>query len=484
MLRSMTEMAQLLAGVYGRQSRNKAKSIAEQITAGIGVVAENGWQLANTYQDGSSASRYARQGRDDWQRVLDDIAAGRLTVLILWEASRGDRTLTTWSGLLDLCREHGVQIYVISDERLYDPRKPRDWKTLATAGVDSAGESDLISVRVRRGHAGAAAAGRPSHGRTPFGYVRRYDTHTGELVGQEVDPETAPIVREIFARIAKGEAVSAIAHDFNDRGVRTVGAVKWYRTRVRDIATNPAYLGRRVYNSEITDGMWPALVDADDWRTAQRILSDPARVTTRPGRAVHLLSYLGTCGPCGAALTAVRGRYRCLERGCVTIIQRETDDLVERMVFARARQADVYERLRQAGADTDKAASAAQDEVDALAARLEEWRLSGARGETSPASLAVIEADLSAQIRTAQRRVAVAQIPPELRLILEPGVDVRVRWDAAPMAARRRIVAYMATITVGPGVPGSPTFDFWRLGGSRWAGDPQTWGEKWTEDGL
>lgn len=478
-------MTELLAGVYGRQSRNKSKSITEQLTAGSHVIAENGWTPAGQYQDGSSASRYARTARDDWQRVLDDIASGALHILILWEASRGSRELEDWAALLNLCRKHQVSIYIISDGHLYDPRKPRDWKSLASAGVDSAGESDLISVRVRRGHAGAAAAGRPSHGRTPYGYVRRYDPGTGELVGQEIDPDTAPYVREIFTRIAKGEAVSTIVKDFNERQVPTPGAVMWYRVRVRDLAMNRAYIGERVYNGTTSRGTWPALVEPEQFFAVQQILTDPKRVTTRPGRAVHLLSYLGTCAPCGSPLTAVRGRYRCLDNGCVTIVQHETDRFVEDVVLGRLSQPDVYEQLRQHGAETDRAALDARNEVARLTDQLDGWRKSAAKGETSPASLAVIEADLSAQIRTAERRAAVAEVPPELRSILEPGVDVRVRWDAAPMPARRRVIAFMTTVNVDRSdAPGSRPFDSARLGGSRWSSNGRAWGEEWTSTSL
>lgn len=482
----MTEHVQELAGIYGRQSRNKAKSIDEQINAGEAVARENGWSVSGRYQDGSSASRYARKGRDDWQQVLADIADGTFTVLILWEASRGDRDLTNWSAMLDLCRKHGVTIYIIADERLYDPRKARDWKTLATAGVDSAGESDLISVRVRRGHAGAAAAGRPSHGRTPYGYVRRYDPATGELVGQEPDPVTAPIVRELYARLAKGETIAAIVRDFNERNLpRAANAAQWYPVRVRDLAMNRAYLGERTYNGTVSQGIWPALVGAEQFYDVQRILTDPKRVTTRPGKGVHLLSYLATCHPCGSPLTAVRGRYKCNAKGCVTTVQYETDRFIEKMLFEKLSQPKVYEQLRQANAGTNQAADDAAKEIAQLTEDLRMWRLSGARRETSPASLAVIEADLDAQIRAAERRRIVAEIPPELREFVEPGVDIRVRWDAAPMAAKRRVIAYMATVTVDRSpVPGGRVFHFARLGWSRWTGDPQTWGEKWAEEGV
>jgi DNA invertase Pin-like site-specific DNA recombinase len=480
----MTDHVQVHAGIYGRQSRNKAKSIDEQLTAGQAVASENGWTVSGRYQDGSSASRYARKGRDDWDRVLADIETGAFTILILWEASRGDRNLTSWSQLLDLCRAKGVQIYVIADERAYDPRKASDWKSLARAGVDSAGESDLISVRVRRGHAGAAAAGRPSHGRTPFGYRRTYDPKTGQLAGQEIDPDTAPIVQEIFRRIAKGEAVSTIVDDFNERGVKTSGAAKWYRVRVRDIAMNRAYLAQRVYNGTISEGIWPEIVDAELFHAAQRVLTDPARVTTRPGRAVHLLSYLGTCEPCGSGLTAVRGRYRCLDKGCVTIVQAETDRFVEDVVLGWLSRPGVYEQLRQHGEEDDEAVVAARKEIAKLEDQLNVWRLSAARSATTPASLAVIEADIAGQIRTLQRRADAAAIPPALRAILEPGADVRVRWEDAPMAARRRVIAHLTTVTVDRSdVPGSRVFDSGRLACSRWKTTGRTWGERWSESG-
>lgn len=473
------------AGIFGRQSRNKAKSIAEQIATGHAVAAENGWPVAKVYEEGTSASRYARKRREVWRACLADIGAGAFEVLILWEASRGDRTLTSWSAFLDLCRERGVQVYVITDERLYDPSKARDWKTLATAGVDSAGESDLLSVRVKRGHDGAAAAGRPGHGRVPYGYRRTYDPRSGALVGQEPDPVAAPVVREVFTRLASGEAISAVVDDFNTRGVPTAGAARWYRVRVRDLATNPTYIALRTHNGIAYAGCWEPLVDPALFYAVARILGDPKRVTTRPGKARHLLSYLGTCGVCGAPLTAVRGRYRCLDKGCVTIVQADTDAFVTRMVVVKLATPAVYDQLRQAGDDTDQAAVQAQAEVDALDVRLQQWRASAASGETSPASLAVIEGELTRQIRAAQRRAAAAGVPPELRAILEPGEDVQTRWDAAPLPARRRALAYMSTISIGPAdKPGSRLFDYRRLGSSRWAGDPLTWGQRWPDDGA
>lgn len=457
----MSQGAPPRVGIYSRQSRNKTKSITEQTEAGRKVAAAEGWTVVGEYEDGSSASRYARKNREAWTRVLADIDAGRLDILCLWEASRGDRTLTTWSSLLDLCRDRGVSIYVISDERAYNPRKSSDWKSLARAGVDSAGESDQLSDRVRRGQEGAAAKGRPAHGRVPYGYRRRFDSDTGVLAGWEIDPKTAPVVRRIFADIARGVPVSRVTNALNDEGVPRIGSARtWYRQRIRDIVGNAAYIGLRAYNGVEYDGTWSPIVDKTTFYTAQRVLSEPARTTTKPGRARHLLSYLGVCDPCGAGLTAVRGRYRCSARGCVTVVQDDVDAYVTAFVVGRLSRPDVYQSLRRAGEDADQRVIAAEEEAAQLRRELDGWRESAADGKTSRESLAVIEARLAARIKDADARVKRYAVPPLLRTFLSPGEDVAARWESAPLAARRDLLRAFWEVRIGPAtVPGSRLFE-------------------------
>lgn len=469
------------AGVYGRQSRGKAKSITDQIAAGEEVCEAEGWQLVETYQDGSSASRYARKGRDDWQRCLGDIEAGHLTILILWESSRGDRTLTTWSAMLDLCRDRGVRIYVVSHERLYDPRKHRDWKTLAEDGIASASETDLLSLRVRRGHASSAKAGRPAHGKTPIGYKRTYDPDSGELSGQVPDERHRETVVEIITRVAARVPISRLEREFNERGVPTIdGARRWYRQRFADIARNPAYIGVRVYNGQQYPGAWPGLVDPEVFQAAQRVLADPKRLSVKPGRQRHLLSYLATAAPCGGPLMAVRGRYRCYDDGCVTIVQDDTDALVTEQLLLRLSHEDVYGRLRQQGDEADAKATAAREELAELNSRMDDWRRSAALGNTSPESFAVIEAEIKGMIRKLEKEIGPGESPPELMALIAPGGDVRARWSVLTVQARRAVLRQACVLTVDRADnPGSRTFEPWRLAGSQWVGDDLTWGQRW-----
>nr|MDT0665821.1 recombinase family protein [Micromonospora sp. DSM 115978] len=205
--------------------------------------------------NGRSASEFARRDREEWDRLMSDLRAGRGDALWLWEASRGDRKLTEWSALLDYCHAHGVLIHVSSHERTYDMANDRDWETLAEEGIRSAAESKKISKRVRRGTAGSIRAGKPI-GTVPYGYRRRYDPDTKKLVAQEPDPDTAPVVAEVVAKVAKSKALTAVARELNERGVVSPGGNVWSASTVRRIASNEVYVSRRSHNGETHAGQW------------------------------------------------------------------------------------------------------------------------------------------------------------------------------------------------------------------------------------
>src|SRR5271165_2238762 len=141
------------AWIYTRRSRVSADqaSIEDQEDRGRESCAEHGWRVAGILSEEKSASRYGKKERGDWAELLRLVGAGEAPILVLWESNRGDRTLTTWSAFLDLCRDKGTRIYIISHERLYNPANHRDWKTLAEDGVNNAYFSEQLSAVVRRG---------------------------------------------------------------------------------------------------------------------------------------------------------------------------------------------------------------------------------------------------------------------------------------------------------------------------------------------
>jgi site-specific DNA recombinase len=476
----------LKAGVYGRQSVNKSKSIKEQLAAGTQAARDHGWEHAASYKDGVSASRYTTKVRSDWEKVLADIGDGTIDVLVLWESSRGDRNLLSWVGFLELCRERGVLIHVVVEDYTYDLTKPRDMKALAEAGVASAFESDMLSVRLQRGFAGAASEGRPHGGTTLYGYRRTYSPVTGKPESLTVVPECAAVVREIFDRLYRGHPVVTVARDLNARSVPGPMGGTWSRRAVCRIAMNDAYVGIRDHKGTKYQATWEPLVDEEIFYSVQQTLNDPDRKTTRPGRQIHLCSYLVHCDRCGTPLSRLTStRYAC-SRGCNSTKVQTLDLVVTEVMIGRLSAPDAAKRLLP---DDEAESVDLRGQMARLQAQLDEWRLSAARGQTSPSSLAVIESELTAQIADLGRQVPESRVPPALRMLLEPGVDVRQRWAGMPVAAHRSVIKSLCDITISQGAVGLKgaahrRATLWRLAGSRWRGDVRTWGELWLEAGV
>src|SRR5712691_88992 len=161
------------AGLYQRVSRlasaaarDDERSIEQQNDGNREACERRRWTIATVYADeGLSASRFASakggSNRKDFRNALADVQAGKIDVLVMGESSRGSRELENWAGLLNACRAARVLIHVTSHDRTYDLSVGRDWRSLAEDGVDSAYESEKLSVRVKRGKADGLAAGRP-----------------------------------------------------------------------------------------------------------------------------------------------------------------------------------------------------------------------------------------------------------------------------------------------------------------------------------
>ena len=447
------------AATYMRVSDDqdeRSRSVGQQgDTLRARCVAE-GWRTVAEYEEPDrSASRFAKKARPKWDQLMDGLRSGTYDVIVLWESSRGDRKLTDWSQFLDICRERDVLIHIESHHHTYDLSIPRDWRTLADEGVDSAYESEKTSMRIKRDMADAAARGRP-HGRLAYGYIRRYDPVTRELIAQEPHPRQAPVVREIITRIASSDAVSAIRRDLNARNVCSPTGGKWAHSTIPHLVLDGVvYIGKRRHNGgPLLDGNWPAIVDEDIYWKAVAVLSDPARRKTalvrggiRPGGAKWLLSYIARCSKCDAPLGV---KYRELVAGSIAYYRCPAghafmpvdffDRAVSEAVIRWAARPGMYEIIMRRD---DSDAVAARDEADAERARLAGFEQDAIAGRISSSSFARISAGIESRIAELDERTR-ASGHPALRELLSQGhrIDnVRAVWYGMPLTAQRHVVS-------------------------------------------
>jgi site-specific DNA recombinase len=459
------------SALYQRVSDGTDKSVDEQNAANEAAAATFGWRTTS-YSDAVSASRFGRRARPGWARLMADVAAGKYQNVILWEGSRGDRKLTSWSAFLDSCRDTGTNIYITSRARLYDMQNSEDWETLARQGVKNAVESEDTSLRVRRGVTGAADSGIP-FGRIPYGYRRTYTSEPGRkkpLPHQEPHPDEAPLVEEIITRISKSDAISAIIKDLAARNVRTRAGGRWSRGSVTRLVTEGVvYIGKRRQNGgPLLDGNWPAIVDPGIYWRAVAVLADPARKPRgggiRPGNARWLLSYLATCDKCGGPLSVRHtprsaGQkppyYRCLNYGCVSAPVEWLDALITAGIVATCSHPILYKFIT---GEEDQEAQSVRDEAQAERDRLADFEEQAITGEISAASFARIAKRIEARIAELDTRAQQLSVPPALRDLVGAPVPDRAlrekaiakRWAGMPVTAQRHVVATLCAPRLRP----------------------------------
>jgi site-specific DNA recombinase len=479
--------AALLAGAaevralrYQRASQDKkeqGKSVHDQDVLNLKEVNSREWTDAGSFTDNDrSASRHASKGRPEFELLIERIRAGKGDVLVIWEMARKERDLAVYVQIRDMCIEAGLFFWLVGGA-LFDLRDKNDRMMLGFQAVQAEWMADSIRDNVLRGIVGAAEAGLP-HGRLTYGYRRIYDSRTKALLRQELDVEVrvataadgtvtqythAGIVREIFEKVTSGVPLITIENQLNARGVPSPNGKAWRRGVVRKMVLNPAYIGKRVLRGEIVgDGIWDGLVDEDMYWAAVRLLQDPSRTTTRPGRAVHLLSYIVPCAVCGGPLsknTVPRKSwsgemYSCLNKRCAAARMDLMDEYVQRVVVAWLSRPDIYQLLTAQTA-TDADVAHARAEAQRLRADLEDWRKLAEAGDVTPISFARAEKGLLAQIAEHDARAAEAGIPPVLRGRI--GEQAVAAWAELgdEVAVKREIIRTVADIRLKPAGKGN-----------------------------
>lgn len=475
---------EMRAFVYGRNSRDplkKGNSVADQVDDGRDLCETHNWPIVGIFdQDvGKSASRYARKKRSDFEALIAGIEAGQCRIVVAFEASRYYRDLEVYLRLRNACMAAGVLLCY--NGSVYDLSKREDRKATAQDALQAEDEAEGIRDRVLRTTRAQAKKGLP-HGRILFGYARRYDPDTGDLIEQYAHPENAAVVREVYKRVAAGETVYAIVKSFNERGIRTQQGCTWKEHHVSSMLRNPGYIGKRVFQGKIVgDATWDAIVDEATYYAVQSIVRHPSRLTVRDRSVKHLLSGIALCGVCEdkqvLRIARDRGRmqYTCPGRFHVGMAEPKLEAYVEEAVIAWLASGGAREAFRPESSDA--AARTARLRQENLVAQLEDAREAASRfrpdgrPELSVASLAALEAQLEPQIEEARAEAEAVGMPPLLRSIVGAD-DVEGTWNSLALTQKRALLRHVVTIRLhkarGRGVrsiePGRVTLD--------WVGQP------------
>ncbi|WP_165975996.1 recombinase family protein [Actinomadura rubrisoli] len=462
--------APLRAVIYARVSQDpkeQLRSVSQQIDECTAECARRGWSLVKVFKDNDrSASRYATKDRPQYAALKTYLREGNADVLVMWESSRAQRDLEDYVKARKIAEDNGVKWSYKG--RLYDLTRTDDRFATGLDALLDERESSITRDRILRDVRGNAQKGRP-HGRLLYGYRREYNSATGDFVRSVIRQDQAQIVREAVRRIAAGEGILTVCRDFNRRGLRTNHGNTWRHFTIRDMVTNPAYIGKRVHQGKVIgDAEWPPILTGNDRQAffaCVRRLNAPGK-KSRPGGVKHLATHIATCGICGAGLSSGRNakkvgqtqgtpRYNCrgdevLTGGCTAIGKSVVDNYINGLVIERLSRPDAAELLTEDALRAEHAA-AALAEAEEKRAILDETADKVAAGTMSVAMASRIEARLLPEIEAAELRANDAGIAPVLREVIRP--DIGKVWPKLPMARRREVVRALMDITVTPPLP-------------------------------
>lgn len=405
---------QIRAGCYCRISSDpddKREGVNRQREDTAALCEIKGWDIAAVYIDNDRSASSGKE-RPEWDRLLADIKAGKIDAIAAWDQDRGWRMMSELEALRKFFTGLGRQVPLATtgqgDIDLYSPTG-----ILAAHIKTAVSEHEIAMMRVRQKRAGRQRAekGRPKW-RQAFGYLPYTGRKQDDDGTRELDPVTAPLVRDGYAAIVAGASLTEVAKMWNDAGAFGRAGKPWNPSLVSQFLRKPRNAALREYGGEILDveATWPPLVDPNLWHAAQRALD------CRPGgargvrRSVqrHPLTNVLTCGKCEGLMRGGRTgdrevMYVC--KGChgVSVRAVHVHPLLLGMIGGRLAKDDAVDLLKAEQIDPAEA-QRLTDEKAGLYSRLDEFALERAQGLMTGRQVRVASEAVQQQIAEIEQR--------------------------------------------------------------------------------
>jgi DNA invertase Pin-like site-specific DNA recombinase len=325
--------------VYIRQStpqqiRSNQESAERQYALGARAAAL-GWppEAIQTIDEDQGRSGTSALHRPGFKKLLAEIGAGQVGVVLALEASRLARSSVDWHRLVEIC---GITRTLLADEgAVYDPRDPNDRLLLGVKGTLSEAELFTLRCRLHEGRWNKARRGALSRS-LPVGYIY---TEQG-TIQKDPDRQVRTRLAYLFRLFARRRAARQVLVQLRAEGLKLPtcvwggpqhGRLVWKAPTLSTIVRilhNPTYAGAYVYGQFAYDAFerspttgkakvrlrpledWtvclhdavPAYIGWEQFVENQRLLrANWYRPSSRgaPRKGAALLQGIVFCGHCG-----------------------------------------------------------------------------------------------------------------------------------------------------------------------------------------
>ena len=265
-----------------------------------------GWRLLpDRYDDGGYSG--GTMERPALQRLLADIDAGKVDVIVVYKIDRLSRALLDFTRMIDMFNE--AQVCFVSVTQQISTTDSTGRMMLNVLMTFAQYEREVIAERIRDKVAAAKRRGKYCGGVPILGYD--VDRENKKLM---VNSEEAKVVQYIFRRFIQLGSAKKMGRELNEQGYRTKSwttkkgrvrkGIKWNTGHVYRLLNNRAYIGEVAHKGESYPGEQAGIIDRQTWDKVQAILSDnkPVKVSMARTKMVALLKGVIRCGHCGCSM--------------------------------------------------------------------------------------------------------------------------------------------------------------------------------------
>src|SRR5258706_8040769 len=256
------------------QEFNSLDAQYDAASAYIRSHAHAGWTLIRSrYDDGGYSG--GSIDRPDLQRLLDDIRARKIDVIVVYKVDRLTRSLADFAKLVELFDAQAVSFVSVTQQ--FNTTTSMGRLTLNVLLSFAQFEREVTSERIRDKIAASKRKGLWVGGPLPLGYAMK----DGKIAVVEDEAERVGL---IYRRYLALGGVNALVRDLRDKDIRTKirlratgathGGIPFERGSLFYLLRNRFYIGEVKYKGEILPGEQPAIMDRQLFDAVQQKLTD------------------------------------------------------------------------------------------------------------------------------------------------------------------------------------------------------------------
>ena len=219
-----------------------------------------GWVLLeDRYDDGGYSGGTLE--RPALRRLLADIEAERIDVVVVYKIDRLSRSLMDFAKLVEIFDRHDVTF--VSVTQSFNTTTSMGRLTLNILLSFAQFEREVIGERIRDKFAASRARGMWMGGSVPLGY----DVRDRKLVVNEAEAATVRRIFEGFAAIGSGTKLTKV---LRSEGVTTKRGKPINKADIYKLLNNRTYVGEVVHKGNVYPGEHQGIVSRELWDRVHR----------------------------------------------------------------------------------------------------------------------------------------------------------------------------------------------------------------------